>query len=237
MRTLLTCFLALLLITGTVTFAAAPEITTDEQKTLYSLGALLGRSLGNFSLSEADLEIVQVGLVDAALQRTLKADPEHFMPKVQELQKARMAAVAAVQQKVGDEFLAKAAAAPGATKTASGLVMTTLTPGTGETPALNDMVLLHYQASLIDGTVFESSVARGQVESFTVEGVNLCWREVLQHMQVGGKSRVVCPPQLTFGDQGSPPHIKPGATIVFEMELVDVLKVPDKPTKPVRPTK
>jgi FKBP-type peptidyl-prolyl cis-trans isomerase FkpA len=232
MRTLLSCSLALLLITGTATFAAAPEITTDEQKTLYAIGALLGRSLGNFSLTEAELEIVKVGLVDSALQRPLKADPQAFMPKLQELQKSRMAAMAAVERKAGEEFLAKEAAAPGATKTESGLIMTTITPGTGASPVLNDMVLLHYQASLIDGKVFESSVERGQAESFSVEGVNLCWREALQRMQVGGKSRVVCPSELTYGDNGAPPHIKPGATLVFEMELVDVLKVPDKPTRP-----
>ena len=83
MRTLLSGCLAFLLITGTATFAAAPEITTDEQKTLYTLGLALSRSLGGFTLSEAELEIVKLGLTDGVLQREPKADPQLFMPKVQ----------------------------------------------------------------------------------------------------------------------------------------------------------
>src|SRR4029453_12350458 len=120
MRTLLSCCLVLLLITGTATFAAAPEITTDEQKTLSTLGLALSRSLGGLTLSEAELEIVQLGLTDGVLQREPKADPQLFMPKVQELQKTRTAAVAAAEHKAGEDFLAKAATASGGTKTESG---------------------------------------------------------------------------------------------------------------------
>ena len=172
MRTLLSCCLALLLITGTVTFAAAPEITTDEQKTLYTLGLALSRSLGGFTLSEAELEIVKLGLTDGVLQREPKADPQLFMPKVQEMQKTRTAAVAAVEHKAGEDFLAKAAAAPGAKKTASGLVMTTLTPGTGASPTADDTVRVHYHGTLIDGTVFDSSVQRGEPATFPLKGLS-----------------------------------------------------------------
>jgi FKBP-type peptidyl-prolyl cis-trans isomerase FkpA len=226
MRTLLSCCLALLLITGTATFAAAPEITTDEQKTLYTLGLALSRSLGGFTLSEAELEIVKLGLTDGVLQREPKADPQLFMPKVQELQKSRTAAVAATEHKAGEDFLAKAAAAPGATKTESGLVMTSLTPGTGATPTADDTVQVHYHGTLIDGTVFDSSVQRGQPATFPLKGVIKCWTEGVQRMQVGGKSRLVCPPQLADGERGAPPRIKPGATLVFEVELLDIVKEP-----------
>ena len=224
MRTLLSCCLALLLITGTATFAAAPEITTDEQKTLYTLGLALSRSLGGFTLSEAELEIVKLGLTDGVLQREPKADPQLFMPKVQELQKTRTAAVAAAEHKAGEDFLAKAAAAPGATKTESGLVMTTLTPGTGATPTADDTVKVHYHGTLIDGTVFDSSVQRGEPATFPLKGVIKCWTEGVQHMHVGGKSRLVCPSQLAYGERGAPPRIKPGATLVFDVELLDIVK-------------
>ena len=224
MRTLLSCSFVLLLITGTATFAAAPEVTTDEQKTLYTLGLALSRSLGSFSLSEAELEIVKLGLTDGVLQREPKADPQIYFPKVRELQKTRTAAVAAVEQKAGDDFLAKAAAAPGATKTESGLVITTLTPGTGAVPTVDDTVKVHYHGTLIDGTVFDSSVQRGEPATFPLKGVIPCWTEGLQHVHVGGKSRLVCPPQLAYGDRGSPPNIKPGATLVFEVELLDIVK-------------
>ena len=224
MRTLLSCCLALLLITGTATLAAAPEITTDEQKTLYTLGLALSRSLAGFTLSEAELAIVTLGLTDGVLQREPKVDPQLFMPKVQELQKTRTAVVAAVEHKAGEDFLAKAAAAPGATKTESGLVITTLTPGTGATPTADDTVQVHYHGTLIDGTVFDSSVQRWQPATFPLKGVIKCWTEGVQHMQVGGKSRLVCPPQLAYGERGAPPRIKPGTTLVFDVELLDIVK-------------
>ena len=224
MRTLLSCCLALLLITGTATFAAAPEITTDEQKTLYTLGLALSRSLAGFTLSEAELEIVTLGLTDGVLQREPKADPQLFMPKVQELQKTRTAVVAAVEHKAGEDFLVKAAAAPGATKTESGLVITTLTPGTGATPTADDTVQVHYHGTLIDGTVFDSSVQRGQPATFPLKGVIKCWTEGVQHIHIGGKSRLVCPPTLAYGERGAPPRIKPGATLVFEVELLEIVK-------------
>src|SRR2546430_17041302 len=85
MRTLLSCCLVLLLITGTATFAAAPEITTDEQKTLYKLGLALSRSLGGFTLSEAELEMVKLGRPDGVLQREPQAGPQLFMPNVKGL--------------------------------------------------------------------------------------------------------------------------------------------------------
>jgi FKBP-type peptidyl-prolyl cis-trans isomerase FkpA/FKBP-type peptidyl-prolyl cis-trans isomerase FklB len=224
MRTLLSCCLALLVITGTATFAAAPEITTDEQKTLYTLGLVLGRSLGNFMLSEAELEIVKLGLTDSILHREPKADPQLFMSKVQELQKTRMAAVAAAEHKAGEDFLAKAAAAPGATKTESGLVIIPVTPGTGATPTADDTVRVNYNGTLIDGTVFDSSVQRGEPAVFSLKGVIKCWTEGIQHLQVGGKSRLVCPAELAYGERGAPPRIKPGATLVFDVELLDVVK-------------
>jgi len=224
MRHLLSCSLVLLWITGTAVLAAAPEITTDEQKTLYTLGLALSRSLGGFTLSEAELEIVKVGLTDGVLQREPQVDPQLFLPKVQELQKTRTAAVAAVEQKTGEDFLAKAAAAPGATKTESGLVITTLTPGTGASPTADDTVQVHYHGTLIDGTVFDSSVQRGQPATFPLKGVIKCWTEGVQHMHVGGKSHLVCPPQLAYGERGMPPRIKPGATLVFDVELLEIVK-------------
>lgn len=224
MRHLLSCSLAFLLLTGTATFAAAPELTTDEQKTLYTLGLALSRSLGGFTLSEAELDIVKVGLTDGVFQRAPQVDLQLFLPKVQELQKLRTATVAAAEQKVGEDFLAKAAAAPGATKTESGLVMTTLTPGTGAAPTAEDTVQVHYHGTLLDGTVFDSSVQRGQPATFALKGVIKCWTEGVQRMHVGGKSRLVCPPQLAYGERGAPPHIKPGATLVFEVELLDIVK-------------
>jgi FKBP-type peptidyl-prolyl cis-trans isomerase FkpA/FKBP-type peptidyl-prolyl cis-trans isomerase FklB len=147
-----------------------------------------------------------------------------YANKIQELQKARMSVVSAAEQKAGQAFLDKAATAPGATKTPSGFVITTLKPGTGETPKATDKVKVHYQGTLTDGTVFDSSFQRGEPATFPLNNVIRCWTEGVQMMKVGGKSRLVCPAALAYGERGAPPRIKPGATLVFEVELLEIVK-------------
>jgi FKBP-type peptidyl-prolyl cis-trans isomerase FkpA len=204
--------------------AGAPELKTDEQKTLYALGIAISRNLVTFGLSEAELEIVKTGLTDGALQKEPKVDLQAYGPKIQELQQTRAAATAATEKKASQAFLAKAAAEAGATKTASGLVMVTIKAGTGPTPKPSDTVKVHYHGTLTDGTVFDSSVQRGQAATFQLSGIIPCWKEGLQLMKVGGKSRLVCPPELAYGDRGAPPRIKPGSTLVFEVELLEIAK-------------
>jgi len=102
--------------------------------------------------------------------------------------------------------------------------MVTIKAGTGPTPKPSDTVKVHYHGTLTDGTVFDSSVQRGQPATFQLSGIIPCWKEGLQLMKVGGKSRLVCPPELAYGDRGAPPRIKPGATLVFEVELLEIAK-------------
>ena len=204
--------------------AGAPELKTDEQKTLYALGIAISRNLGTFALSEAELEIVKAGLTDGALQKEPKVDLQTYGPKIQELQQTRATAAAATEKKASQAFLAKAAAEAGATKTASGLVIVTIKAGTGPAPKPSDTVKVHYHGTLTDGTVFDSSVQRGQPATFQLNGIIPCWKEGLQLMKVGGKSRLVCPSDLAYGDRGAPPRIKPGATLVFEVELLEITK-------------
>jgi FKBP-type peptidyl-prolyl cis-trans isomerase FkpA/FKBP-type peptidyl-prolyl cis-trans isomerase FklB len=222
MRMLVTILAALL--AWTATAVAAPEIKTDQQKTLYSIGLALARNLASFGLTESELELVQAGLADGALNREPRADLQTYGPKIQELQQTRMAAAAEGEKKVGQTFRDKAAAEKGATKTASGLIITTLKPGTGPSPSATDKVKVHYHGTLIDGTVFDSSVQRGQPATFPLNGVIRCWTEGVSMMKTGGKSRLVCPPDIAYGDRGAPPKIKPGATLVFEVELLEVVK-------------
>ena len=204
--------------------AAEPELKTDDQKTLYALGLALGQNIASFSLTAPEIELVKAGLTDAVLNRKKQVELETYGPKIQEFAKARQATAAAAEKKAGQAFLDKAASEPGATKAPAGFVITTLKPGAGESPKASDKVKVHYQGTLTDGTVFDSSYQRGEPVTFPLNGVIRCWTEGLQMMKVGGKSRFVCPSELAYGERGAPPRIKPGATLVFEVELLEIVK-------------
>jgi FKBP-type peptidyl-prolyl cis-trans isomerase FkpA/FKBP-type peptidyl-prolyl cis-trans isomerase FklB len=201
-----------------------PEVKTEEQKTIYAIGLAVAGSLAQFALSPAELELVKAGITDGVLNRTRQVDLKVYGPRIQELQRSRASQVAAVEQKAGQAVLDKAAAEKGATKTASGLVIVPIRPGNGASPKATDRVKVHYHGTLADGSVFDSSVQRGEPATFPLNGVIPCWTEGLQLMKVGGKSRLVCPPALAYGDRGAPPRIKPGATLTFEVELLEILK-------------
>jgi FKBP-type peptidyl-prolyl cis-trans isomerase FkpA/FKBP-type peptidyl-prolyl cis-trans isomerase FklB len=206
--------------------AAGQELKTEEEKTLYALGLAVSQGLAAFNLTPAELELVKAGIVDGVLKQTPKVELQAYGPKVRELQQARLATVAAAEKKAGEAFIEKAAGEQGATKTASGLVISTIKAGEGASPKASDQVRVHYHGTLADGTVFDSSVQRGQPATFPLNRVIPCWTEGLQLMKVGGKSRLVCPSSLAYGDRGSPPRIKPGATLVFEVELLEIVTKP-----------
>lgn len=224
MRPLVFLLSVCLSVVGTLSHAASPDLKTDDQKTLYALGLALSQGLAPFSLSEAELEQVKVGLADGVLKRSPKVDLQAFGPKIQQLAEARAAIVAEAEKKAGAAYLAKAVAESGAKKTESGAVVTTIKAGSGASPKATDTVKVHYHGTLLDGTVFDSSVQRGEPAKFPLSNVIKCWTEGLQLMKVGGKSKVVCPSDVAYGDNGRPPVIKPGATLVFEVELLDIVK-------------
>ena len=132
---------------------------------------------------------------------------------------------AAVDPAAYAAYLQKAAAEPGAIRTPSGLVFRELTPGAGAGPRASSKVKVHYRGTLIDGTEFDSSYKRGQPAEFGLNQVVPCWTEGVQRMHPGGKARLVCPSQIAYGDAGSPPTIPPGATLVFEIELLEITAI------------
>ena len=224
MKVIVLCLSALLGVGFSSARAAAPELANDEQKTLYAIGVAISQSLSDFALSEAELEVVKSGLADGVLKRPLKVDMQIFGPKIQQMGQARASVVAEKEKKASAAFLAKAAAEPGTKTTASGAIVKTLKEGKGASPTAADKVKVHYHGTLVDGTVFDSSVTRGEPVTFPLANVIKCWTEGLQQMKVGGKSRLVCPANIAYGDRGSPPVIKPGATLIFEVELLDIVK-------------
>jgi FKBP-type peptidyl-prolyl cis-trans isomerase FkpA len=119
-------------------------------------------------------------------------------------------------------FLEKAAAEPGASKTASGLIYRELRAGSGASPAATSTVKVNYRGTLVDGTEFDSSYKRNEPAEFPLNQVIPCWTEGVQKMKVGGKSQLVCPANIAYGEAGRPPVIPGGATLVFEIELLSV---------------
>jgi FKBP-type peptidyl-prolyl cis-trans isomerase FkpA len=119
-------------------------------------------------------------------------------------------------------YLEKAAAQPGAVRTDSGLIYRELRAGSGGSPSRTDTVTVNYRGTLVDGTEFDSSYKRNEPASFPLNQVIPCWTEGVQKMKVGGKSELVCPASIAYGDGGSPPTIPGGATLVFEVELLRI---------------
>lgn len=222
-RVSLWCIVVILL--GVVPGAvSAQDLKTEEQKTFYALGLALSQNLAPFNLSEAELDLVKAGLTDGLLNRPRKVDLPAYAPKLQELQQSRLSVAAASEKKASQAFLDKAAGEKGVSKTASGVIVTTVKPGTGPSPTASDKVKVHYTGTLIDGTVFDSSVQRGQPATLPLNGVIKCWSEGIPTMKVGGKAKLVCPADAAYGDRGMPPRIKPGATLVFDVELLEIVK-------------
>lgn len=204
--------------------AQGEELPNAEARSLYTLGQLISRTLDGFALSEAELAYVKSGLDDGVLGRTPKVDLAAEAGGLPALQETRRRATVERERAAGAAYLMAAARVPGVERRASGLVIQALQPGGGEQPTPLDHVSVHYEGKLIDGTVFESSRTRGTPATLPVRGVIACWSEALQAMRVGGRSRIVCPAELAYGERGSPPAVKPGATIEFDIELLGVLR-------------
>ena len=200
--------------------AAAPVLGTDEAKTVYALGLQMYRSLAQFDISPAELELIKRALADAAAGKPA-VDVNEWGPKFQAFAQARSARVTEKQKVASAAYLAKAATEPGAIKTESGLIYRDIQPGTGASPKASDSVKVHYRGTLINGTEFDSSYKRNQPAQFPLSGVIRCWTEGVQKMKVGGKARLVCPSEIAYGDNGRPPTIPGGATLVFEIELLE----------------
>ena len=224
MRKLILCIFVLLLAIP----AGAAQPQTEDQKTLYALGVHMTRQLAVFNLSPEEYEFVKESITDAAAGKKLIAEPEAYGQNLNALAQARMEAAAQKQKELARPYLEKAAAEQGAQKTATGLIYQEIKAGKGAQPKDVDTVKVHYVGTLIDGKEFDSSVKRGEPVEFSLGQVIPCWTEGVAKMKVGGKARLVCPADLAYGDQGRPPVIPAGATLVFEVELLDV-KAPAAP--------
>ncbi len=199
-----------------------PKLNTDDQKTLYALGVEIGKSIGNFQLTKDEVDYVIFGMKDHLNNQKIKVNSNEFMGKIRDLSMNRVKAKAQAETVEAEKFLTSAAGQTGAKKQASGLVFVEKEAGSGKTPKATDTVKVHYEGRLRDGTVFDSSIKRGEPATFPLNGVIPCWTEALQLMKVGGKSKIFCPAQIAYGDRGAPPQIPGGAALEFDVELLAV---------------
>jgi FKBP-type peptidyl-prolyl cis-trans isomerase len=210
---------------------AESAFETDDQRIMYTIGTRLGLNLEELRLTEDEIQFIEAGMRDAVLSEPYQVDVNVYGPLMQEFANRRISeGLEAMQGEVeaerlaGIEFADTIAAEPGAERSASGLVYVPVTVGDGDMPDARDTVLVHYHGMLRDGTVFDSSVDRGEPIDFPLDGVISCWTEGLQKMQVGGSARLLCPPDIAYGDQGRPPVIPGGAALLFEVELLEILE-------------
>ncbi len=201
--------------------AKAAGLNTDEEKTIYAIGLVMSRQLTPLSLSPAELEIVKHALSDAANNKPA-VSLEEWGPKIDSLLQIRESKLSGKEKEAGKAFEDKAATEAGAVRLPSGLVYKELTAGTGAQPTAGSTVKVNYKGTLTNGTEFDSSYKRNQPAEFPLGNVIPCWTEGVAKMKVGGKAQLVCPSAIAYGDGGRPPQIPGGATLVFEVELLEV---------------
>ncbi len=208
--------------------AANPAISleTDEEKLSYGVGMNIGFSLTRQGVPDLKLEAVLEGIRDSVNGQSPKVsetEVQQSAARIQERQEAELAVLAEENGAKGVEFLAENGAREGIVTTDSGLQYEVLKEGEGESPTAESIVRTHYHGTLIDGTVFDSSIDRGEPTQFAVNQVIPGWTEALQLMKVGGKMRIFVPANLAYGEQSPGPAIPPNSTLIFDVELMEIV--------------
>ena len=200
------------------------ELADDQDKMLYVLGYGVAQQLAVLKLSPEEFEAVAAGFSDGALEQPARVEPQDYQAQLQAFGQERIAAAASAEAKASEAFVERMSNEPGAEQLASGMVFIEMVAGSGDTPGPTSKIRAHYHGALADGRVFDSSVDRGEPVDFHLNQVVPCWQEGLQKVAVGGKAKLVCPPNLAYGPQGRPPQIPPNAALVFEVELIEILE-------------
>lgn len=202
------------------------KYTTTELRVSYGVGRQMGEQLASNPFDGVDAEAVAQGVIDALTgkeSQVARAQLEEAFRIIGTQMQAKQEAKAGMQAKEGEAFLTENAKKAGITITASGLQYEIITAGAGAIPTATSKVKTHYHGTLIDGTVFDSSVTRGEPIDFPVNGVIAGWTEALQLMPVGSKWRLYIPHNLAYGERGAGASIAPFAALIFEVELLDIV--------------
>ncbi len=229
MRTrLITISAAIAMLLGVpLTHAAGTDLTGAKQKLSYAIGTEIGGNLKRQGV-DIDPKAFAAGLADALAgklqmsEADIKSALSDARSQLIAKQQAKHQVDAAANEKAGEAFLAANAKKPGFKTTASGLQYKVLKSGAGRTPGPKDTVKVDYEGKLIDGSVFDSSIARGEPVTFQVDGVIPGWTEALQLMKEGDKFELVIPPKLAYGATGAGDKIGPNEVLIFDVDLIDI---------------
>ena len=217
------CLLMSLLAVGCKERSGAATETqpkTVEDKVFYALGMEFGRRIVSLSISPGEMAMLKAGLSDAVARQASKVNLEEIRAASAQLTEERKKASAEEEKKKGLAFLDKVANEPGTQRLKAGVVVEELQPGTGHNPGATDIVKVNYEGSLLDGTVFESSYKDKKPMEVGLLAVMSCWQIGIPTLKVGEKARLFCPSEVAYGDDGMPPVITGGATLIFDLELL-----------------
>ncbi len=224
-KVILTC--AFLPFLTEVNAQSAPDLTTEDNQIAYAIGVNIGKNIASQGLLEGiDIDTFIVGMLDA-VSGEVKLTDEQMMAAIQLFQQRMESAQTAAltgNLAASEAFLAENGEKEGVVTLASGLQYQILAsgPAEGAMPGLNDSVLAHYHGTLSDGSVFDSSVDRGEPAQFGLSQVISGWTEALQLMRVGDKWRLFIPPAMAYGEASPTPAIPPNSALIFEVELLEI---------------
>ncbi|MFT4810661.1 MAG: FKBP-type peptidyl-prolyl cis-trans isomerase FklB [Paraglaciecola sp.] len=202
------------------------KFSSIETQASYGIGLQMGEQLRANPFEGLDIEAVQEGLADAYNNQPAQVDNDTLRVAFNEIHEIMQAAKSAEFAEViaqGEAYLAENAKRDEITVTESGLQYEVVSQGDGEVPTLESTVRVHYHGTLLDGSVFDSSYDRGQPAEFPVNGVIKGWTEALQFMKAGTKLKLHVPAELAYGEQGAGGAISPHSTLVFDVELLDII--------------
>lgn len=210
---------------------AKGNLASERDSLSYSIGVSIAQNIKQQGPKDVNSALIAQGLDDALKGGTMSLSMEQVQQVIQNYYQKQMVAknaeamkASAENKKIGEAFLAENKTKSGVVTTASGLQYSIEKEGTGPKPTATDRVKVHYAGRLLDGTEFDSSIKRGQPAEFGVGEVIRGWTEALQLMPVGSKWKLYIPSDLAYGDRGAGADIKPGSTLVFDVELLDIVK-------------